>query len=241
MSCQFLEATVDNLKNCPGNFDWEGTDDKKQYKISKKIHGNIPPVSNNVTYTLNRYGYRCPEFNKIDWTNSIVTLGCSHTLGIGINNDETYSNLLQESLNIPVINLGQGGTDLWYQIYNAIEVMKLNVRGVILQVPSKERLTIFKGNNKSLSMGPWNIVRYKQMVDLWGNNKNLQQWHLFGYDYIKKILGDKLLYSFSITDPDLPIEHIRGVDKARDLGHYGIKTNQLIAKRITEELQHELN
>ena len=241
MSCQFLESTTINVNECPGNFNWEGSDTKKQYKHNKKRYGNVSPISNNVIYTLNKYGYRCPEFNKIDWTNSIVTLGCSHTLGIGINNDETYSNLLQENLNIPVINLGQGGTDLWYQIYNAIEVMKLNVRGVILQVPNKERFTVFRGNQKSLSMGPWNIVKYKQMVDIWGNQNNLKQWHLFGYDYIKKILGDKLLYSFSVVKIELPIEHISGVDMARDKGHYGIKTNQLIAKRITEELQYGLN
>ena len=241
MSCSFLESTSLNLNECPGNFIWDGSDNKYQYKTNKKIHGNVAPISNNITYTLNSYGYRCPEFNKIDWPNSIITLGCSNTFGVGVDNTETYSNYLQESLNIPVINLGQGGTDLWYQIYNAKEIMKLNVRGVILQVPSEERFTVFGENRKTLSFGSWNIEKYKQIVDIWGSQHNLKMWHSFGFDYIQKILGNKLLYNFSFSRTDNPIEKIDFIDQARDNMHPGPRTHQLVATRIAKELQYELN
>ena len=251
MKYNFLEATSSNLPNCPGTFNWEGADGKKLWKMHSRGKLLIPQAQLNrtVQYTLNSHGYRCPEFNTIDWQNTIVTLGCSNTFGIGVDDSEIYARLLQDKLGTPVVSLGMGGTDIWFQVYNAIELMKLNVRGVVLQVPNKGRFTIFREGNKTLQFGNWNMKTYRQLVEVWGTDFNMLQWHSFGYDYIEKILGDKLLYSFNFLNTDhfpstdhLPsIETISIYDLARDNGHPGPKTHKKIAEIIAKELNNEIN
>lgn len=61
---------------------------------------------NHCHYTVNSQGYRCPEFDAIDWENSIIFFGCSHVFGIGLLDHETVANQLSLILNCPVINLG---------------------------------------------------------------------------------------------------------------------------------------
>lgn len=67
---------------------------------------NVYPRINPIDYQVNSYGYRCPEFDTIDWENSYVLLGASNIFGEGVLEDETISYYLQEMLQIPVINLG---------------------------------------------------------------------------------------------------------------------------------------
>ena len=238
MKYNFLEATCSNLSNCPGTFDFEGSDSREFWNENFKTK-RMPQTQLNrtVRYTLNSHGYRCPEFDTIDWQNTIVTLGCSHTFGISIDDNETYASLLQEKLGIPVVNLGMSATDIWFQVYNAIELMKLNVQGVILQVPNKERFTVFGTGNKAKNFGTWNMQTYAQLAELWVDERNLEQWHLFGCDYIEKILGDKLLYSFSFLDTDhLPtMKIISQDDVGRDNAHPGPMTHKKIAEIIAKE------
>lgn len=63
--------------------------------------------SGRVEYRLNSQGYRGPEFG--DFTGSLVTIGCSYTLGIGLAQEHTWPELLAQSLGWPLINLAQGG------------------------------------------------------------------------------------------------------------------------------------
>src|SRR6056300_1664620 len=163
MKYNFLKSTSHNLLECPGVFCWDGMDSKRHYKIrylkyspAKRAKLKLKNSHKKINYTLNSYGYRCSEFDTVDWQNTIVTLGCSHTYGVSVDDCETYTHHLQNNLDTPFVNLGQGSTDIWFQIYNSIELMKLNVRGVVLQVPSTERLTIFHSNNETKNYGSWN-------------------------------------------------------------------------------------
>lgn len=67
------------------------------------------------TFTTNQYGYRGPEFpfEKPAGTIRIMAVGDSYTFGVGAQDDETYSALLQQSLRqqgypVEVINAGVG-------------------------------------------------------------------------------------------------------------------------------------
>ena len=242
MKYNFLKSTSHNLSECPGVFDWDGMDSKRHYKMSylkyspeKRAKLKLKNSDKKINYTLNSYGYRCSEFDTVDWKNTIVTLGCSNTYGVSVDDCETYTHHLQNNLDIPFVNLGQGSTDIWFQIYNSIELMKLNIRGVVLQVPSTERLTTFHSNNETKNYGAWNMT--KSFSRVWSGEQNLIQWNLFGYDYIRKILGDKLLYSFSFTTANhLPIDLIPQCDTGRDDSHPGPKSHKMIAEKIEKEL-----
>jgi len=67
---------------------------------------NVYPRINPINYRVNSYGYRCPEFDTINWENSYVLLGASNIFGEGVLENETISHYLQEMLGEPVINLG---------------------------------------------------------------------------------------------------------------------------------------
>ena len=64
-----------------------------------------------IEYRLNKQGFRCnTDFDDVDWKNSYVITGCSHTFGIGQYMNETMGEYLSVKLNAPVINLSVAGT-----------------------------------------------------------------------------------------------------------------------------------
>lgn len=62
-----------------------------------------------VTYTFNSDGFRSDEFIETE-RDSIVFLGCSLTMGIGIPLQDTWAYKVAQSLNLRCYNLGVGGT-----------------------------------------------------------------------------------------------------------------------------------
>jgi len=219
MSYNFLKSTSRNIHKCPGVFESDGTDYGKSKILKNK----------SVCYTLNSHGYRCPEFKTIDWQNSIVTLGCSHTYGIGITDNSTYSSKLSEMLDMPVINLGQGGTGIWYQVKNIQILASLNPKYVVLQIPDVTRVTTFLPEGETISSGAWAKKVFEKNAYQVHNRfeTNTEVYGEFALDYINKLLPNGLTYSFTF-------EGIEIVDKARDKMHAGPKTNQIIANEIAD-------
>jgi hypothetical protein len=81
-------------------------------------------------YKTNSYGYRCPEFSPLpDGGKNVVVLGCSHTFGEGLNEEEVWVNQLAKKTDTKILrwwNLGQPGAsaDLMIRIlYGAEKVL----------------------------------------------------------------------------------------------------------------------
>lgn len=112
-------------------------------------------------YTVNSQGYRCPEFETIEWEKSILTLGCSHTFGVGAADDCTVAAQLQLLLNEPVINLGQGATGYSFSWMNSTLLKKHGVRpkAVVYIWPDYSRQSIFKSYDLTSPelWGSWNL------------------------------------------------------------------------------------
>ena len=51
-----------------------------------------------VGYEFNSEGFRTTEFDKVDWQNSYVILGCSYVFGIGVPQQETIGHLDQKKM-----------------------------------------------------------------------------------------------------------------------------------------------
>lgn len=71
-----------------------------------------------VEYNINSQGYRAPEWNSIDWNNSVLFFGCSYVYGIGINAEQTCPHQLSLLLDNPVVNLGCPGGSPMFQWIN---------------------------------------------------------------------------------------------------------------------------
>ena len=74
--------------------DTEETFEKNKVTQSSKWKYLTKPV----TYTLNQHGFRAPEWDQIDWKNSVVLFGDSCTYGVGISDDETIGFQLEQLL-----------------------------------------------------------------------------------------------------------------------------------------------
>jgi len=233
----FTYATSYNLNNCPGVFLYEGTDNRKNANKRLKNGTWTTPVK----YTLNSYGYRCLEFEDIDWDNSILTFGCSHTFGLGVDDTDTWPYQLSKILDYPVVNLGTPGAALWSLVPNIKTIAEsFNPKCVILQVPESNRIANFSKNNYTKTIGPWFKPGSKEYVYWSERNRwpsNAEKWEEFGIDYINKLLPKGIDCSFSLstsTNVDFTIKE--KLDYARDNKHRGPKTNQEIAKKVAKHL-----
>lgn len=228
----FLRSTSSNVDKCPGIFKFDNTDSKKNYKINKKKK----IAMHDISYTLNSQGYRCPEFEKIDWKNSTITLGCSNTFGVGVDDKETYSSKLQGLLDIPVVNLGMVGSSVWHCVYTAKVIAKFEPKYVILQVPNALRFTIFDDDEFNFkNIGPWNTGIVAKMIQYYGQDYNSKVYQDFAVDYISKLLPNGLTYTFTFTGHE-EFNKIQELDKARDQMHPGPITHEAVAKKIAKSI-----
>ena len=84
------ELYLNNLKN------------PAQYELLKTHNW----IDSNFTYKFNANGFRCNEFTSDP---TIMFIGCSHTIGIGLPEDNTWPSIVSKKLNMACANLGQGG------------------------------------------------------------------------------------------------------------------------------------
>ena len=105
----------------PGTYKFWGADTEELYNHNLQIQpSDWDYRTKEVEYKLNSKGYRCPEFNTIDWENAIVIHGCSQVFGIGLAAEDTISSQLQQITDRPVINLGKNGASMDFALANNI-------------------------------------------------------------------------------------------------------------------------
>ena len=188
--------THDNHSNC-----WIGTDSPENYSdniVESTFRAKW--LDRRISYILNSQGYRCPEWEKIDWENSILMFGDSWVLGIGVPVSETLCNQLEAIIKIPVINLGVGGSSNLFSLYNMTLVKEAGIKpkGVINLETTPERTLTFQkktlGAPGPLHWGSWvsenmyykkfwlkyedNYIRHDEYIrmtkkHLWADNKYL--------------------------------------------------------------------
>ena len=134
--CDSKELFEQNLKTMPSNWPWRDRP---------------------IKYNLNSQFYRAPEWHEIDWSDSYVIFGCSHTFGIGINYTDTYAHHLSELLGYPTVNLGVCGSSCMFQWSNTVTLVNNNIkpRGVIYLWPNVMRMLTFKEGGRTVFHGPW--------------------------------------------------------------------------------------
>lgn len=97
-----------------------------------------------VKYILNSHGYRGPSFNSSKKI-KIITIGCSHVFGTGIDDSSTWAEQLKQLIrqhdtdDIEVFNLGTPGASIdtnTAQLYQLIDIIKPNI---VLWMPPERR------------------------------------------------------------------------------------------------------
>ena len=216
---------------------WHGTDSEELYQ--KNLIKNRPQlekynwIDQPIIYKFNSHGFRADEFDSVD--PSVVFIGCSHTLGVGLPVELTWTHIISTKLKLKNYNLGVGGSSndtAFRLLYRWIEQLKPSL--VIFLSPDSSRLELHMDNDQlyDLSVWPIGFPMIDNFTKSWlvnDTNSNM--------NYLKNTLAIKQLCNeHGIKYLQENVSAICAVDKARDLQHYGEKTNRGIANMFLAKL-----
>jgi len=235
------------VNNSDGVREWAGMDTPLLYEKNLKIQPQDWYYRTNlVKYTNNSNGYRTTEFDKINWADSIVIFGCSNVYGVGVDDSHTISCQLENILKIPVINLGQGGTSMNFNLHNSVILADgyPTPKAVIMGWPAYDRCMTYNQTGVE-NYGSWSFEKYNYM-DLWTKNKyNPQANAIIAQKMFQLIWKTRTVvyeYSFDhetekLLDFSNSFEKIKNIDFARDCMHPGPVACKQTAEIIAASLQ----
>lgn len=226
----------------PGIFQWADKDTKDLYDTNLEKYGpSWSWAGKRVEYHRNSQGYRCPEFDTIDWATSTLLLGCSFVFGTGLDEPDTLS------ARLGAVNLGHHGASVMHIWGNTQRLSSagVNPRRVIYFWPSVKRVAQFRGGPNIMCGGPWN-GEHDNMIGLWADD----DMHNLGFA-VTAVKSSQLMWTcpqYHYTwCPDLaqamdmplltmsdPKYYSR--DRARDGTHPGVTTVGKWADRIAQDL-----
>ena len=91
--------------------------------------------------------------------------------GVGVDDADTLSQQLENIMQIPVINLGQGGSSINYNLHNSVILSAgyPTPRAVIMSWPHHSRC-VYYDKYELYHYGPWNLEKDSYM-DLWSKKE----------------------------------------------------------------------
>jgi hypothetical protein len=225
------------IKDANQELDWLRMDTKERYESNLKNettrnqlieHGWI---NNKFTYKFNSNGFRSAEFATSE---SIVFLGCSFTIGIGLPEDKTFASIVSRSLNLDCYNLGQGGSsnDTMFRLARHW-VPKIKPKLVVLMSTFPNRYEL-KTYAKYINFMPHNSK----------DDKHFKLWTIFDENAIlnkeKNVLAIESICqreNIKLVNLSMEKDFINLKDNsARDLFHAGIASHALTAENILSQI-----
>jgi hypothetical protein len=226
-------------KKFPSAFDvapWQEPD--------REISNWFLPHYINIKYRFNRYGFRDINWNEDDFPKSIFCFGCSQTVGVGIEEDLTWTKIVSKKLEIPVCNMGITGASndtISRTLISATSYCK--PKAVFCLLTNPERREIIKKNvmitvfprinevadhHKKKYIDPQDFNCYinnsDEVSDQYNRDKNI----LLIKSWCESQRIDLILADYSI-----PVREIILQDMAADGRHIGKRTHEQIANFFT--------
>lgn len=197
--------------------------------ISEKLKSN-GWLNEKVTYHFNKYGFRGEDF-KTD--NNICFVGCSITLGSGLNMEDTFSQIVANRLGMNNCNLAKGGgsMDTMFRIaYHWLPMLK-----------PKITVMVATGNTRSEYYDS-ETQRHEALLP---SMTKRNAWYM-------NYLCDKNNYEVNFAKNKYALHHLckqintniiwlehgpdfgNKVDLAKDLLHPGKESNRLMAEKVLQ-------
>lgn len=188
-----------------------------------------------LTYKYDKYGFRNHHsLDDIQHSPYIATVGCSHTMGTSIYYEDTYSCQLEALANIPVYNMGLGGSSNEVSFFNLIWLLThfRPPKLIVFQETEISRFPLINENSITTPNGPWssadnNLRDFIVLSDTIGYNKTKSLM----LESMLKQLTDKHGIKLCII-PGISSAMPGSTEKGRDLVHGGKKVNGYVAKYI---------
>ena len=223
-----------------------GGDTKIQFiENSKKMpedwyYHNIP-----ISYEINKYGHRSKNFEDINQDNYMLCIGCSHTVGVGLELEKTYPYLLSKELGMDYYNLSVPATGIDVLEYNLLTwyfKMQKKPKLLVIQWPDHSRFIEYDfERSRALERGSWNNEsNYVSFI------VNAEESGMF---YGRKALSIALIKAVTKDTPTVNFNYAKQreygidniyfsmIDKARDLSHAGIQSHAKIVDQLIEHIE----
>jgi len=264
MSSFLPKACLPPLRSFPAgrSLEWlDNTEDSRENYVRRGGH----PVygEHDIIYTFNSLGYRSAEFStRADLT--ILAIGCSYVLGVGLRQQDLFHELLGSWLNqstgksVCVFNLGAPGSSNDYisrMLHLAVPLLSPHLTLIHFTHTERREYVSLQGQLLTYVPGyrPSDLIAreiYKHLDALSSPEDN--DLNLFrNYKSIESLLKGRHWF-FSSINPEFERirEHIDSpryigpltwLDKARDGRHPGPLSHQDLARRYWERIRQRLS
>lgn len=206
------------------------------------------------TYTYNSLGFRGDEFNKPGF--KVMSIGCSHTEGVGLNDTETWSYQLCKLVEGVDCNFGFGGRSSDYVVRCLLTYFNLVKPDLVLiMYPNQDRREYYteEGGIEPFAYSPWGFLsETKQGTELYGNlisisnnNENFINWyknHLL-ITYFLETQNCKWVWNgahlhTAVQEPNrFDGDYRNFLDFGSDGAHSGPKHNKIYANNLYDFLK----
>jgi hypothetical protein len=235
----FNEITHQYSEHKNKELPWLVADDGNTYfknlKINKDKLTEYNWVDRHFTYRFNSHGFRSDEFSNDD---SVMFLGCSMTVGIGLPLEDTWAYQVAKTLNLKCFNLSIGGSgpDTAFRLANHY-IPQIKPKLVVYLEPPPGRFSLLSANGEFYQFitGNLNFIDpmfrkyYEHWISLEENLTLNSLKHKLAIQAICQEHNIKFVFGNSYTD--MPF-----VDYARDLIHAGVKSNKMLAELILDRI-----
>ena len=245
--CSQINIDMNLLQYANQELEWFSTDSKDMYQNNvesslfyMKYHNQF---EKRFTYKFNSHGFRSEEFDPC--VPNVMSLGCSHTIGIGNPYESTWAYKISTALKLKNYNLAIAGSssDTAFRLaYTWIDKLKPSI--VIFLSPDRSRFEL------NTNAAPYN--NYTQHINVreyeFYDHTKIFMKHWYSDDvnsdmnYFKNILAIKQL----CNERGITFLHKEAVniyeqkifagDHARDLMHFGEVTHQRLADLFLSKL-----
>jgi len=226
-----------NLSLANQEVNWSGTDSEELYQKNliknRLLLEQYKWINRPITYKFNSHGFRADEFDSTK--SGVMFLGCSHTLGVGLPYESTWAYMVSRSLRLKNYNLGVGGSsnDTAFRLAH-YWIEQLKPKLVVFFSPDRSRFELHIDGDQLYDLGVWPIGF--PIVDNF-----MKGWHSndtnSNMNYLKNSLSIKqLCREHNIKYVQEEVQLIDSIDQARDLLHFGEKTQRGIASMFLSKL-----
>ncbi len=138
---------------------------KLSERKGRRFQGSGSDTSNKNTYTYNELGFRGDSFLKQGY--KVMSVGCSHTEGIGVNDDETwphyFSKLIPNGIDLNFGHSGRSNDYIARTILTFTDKVKPDLVLVMYSYPSRREYYKSDGGIEPFALNPWGY--YKEHPD----------------------------------------------------------------------------
>jgi len=227
----------------------------------------LPKFNPAAGYKTNSFGYRCPEFRPLpDGGKNVVVLGCSHTFGEGLEENETWASQVAKHSNkiLRWWNLGQPGAsaDLMIRIlYGTEKVLFPKIiiacwpawsrREILDQIPQNltSNNSLLKTENNNTDRN--NFLKNMFFLEKFAEKTGAKTFHCFAEDIYEVDNNLQVLKNHTIKNcwPEWDRHHLPEAKRdiiitpslAQDGVHYGIEHHKVFARVFLERFKSKLN